>query len=973
MRLHLSVTSVCLVVASVVTGEARREYSRSRDLRERLSKTNGVNGGKEYFDAESGQFKKHPTIQREHGEVGMRIRVANDDGKRSQYVSKRFKRRKKYKRVPSSESEDSNNLAENDNNEGDMDEQLDEDTEERNENFPQLSPLKNKYTTSDKIRMSFQKVDEKNEIPKKREKISDIYLPTSKPIQTIKQIRTTLPNRVEVGEVEGREVTDYSSFENPENIMLTSRNDQELSVQEPNYDFTVGDTSNSPSSMVKPIQHDQLYPTGSPTYPSPTYSPMSRTTLPTLTTPQPLNYSAYPGIYFPPSTNDKVDPHNLENKYDFTIGDTKTLQANPVIQFVEGRNVRNPEGSIPAYISTVTTPRSYHRKVTNPTKLRKSHTTLKSRVSGNKFPHFPSIQMDDSFKMDHIPPRNDFITTPKTKVHQYYKTSHSTNTRLPEIATTQPKLQKYVQYDDRSRNNADKTFKHKSRKKKKHIVVNTPSNTKQRIINSMQPFVSWGKKTNRNIGRMKNKKNYSTTISPMAARNKSPNSEEFSTSELRRYKHSYLDQYQPPTSMAPKHTTHSTKPPERTHRHTTESYLTAYPTHRSHGPTQPPSSFVTSMDPYSYMIPHTQTTVPSRRPNKGHINHVLGTSEQNRRSQESTERVRYQISSDLDNVKPYQPAITFLSSDLKHNFKNFQNFPNINLPTSTTNKLEHSNFQSKVGNENAFEEIQLNNNFKNHQNLNAISQTKSHQTSSSQNHYNGQSTPTLDSYNKVSNHNPGHTSNLRSTNQGYSKVLPSVSQKFSSPQSSVSVGYSDNTASLSDGYSSHQPSSILGYSSHHQSRPSQTSSEQISFPNFFDDSDSFFQGNNFNGFVGDSFPGFSPDCVRVECSQPRDLSLTTGPNIRNTAPWQGERQQDGFLPRGGPRRTRARRKDWKGKRRLRQGSGAGSSSSTVFNRTYAPTSIRNRKEGGAPPSFSHSWNSQHSNINGFGENVPFYY
>ena len=55
--------------------ERREERSHSSELRERTSKTRGVNGGQEYFDEKTGRFKRWPVDQKEPGEVVKRVKV----------------------------------------------------------------------------------------------------------------------------------------------------------------------------------------------------------------------------------------------------------------------------------------------------------------------------------------------------------------------------------------------------------------------------------------------------------------------------------------------------------------------------------------------------------------------------------------------------------------------------------------------------------------------------------------------------------------------------------------------------------------------------------------------------------------------------------------------------------------------------------------------------------------------------------
>ena len=85
------------MVLGAASQKSRRSYSAAADLRERTTKTRGVNGGREYFDEETGAFKKWPVGQKEPGEVVRRVRVRSRDGEEGpRRVNKVLKRSKKY-------------------------------------------------------------------------------------------------------------------------------------------------------------------------------------------------------------------------------------------------------------------------------------------------------------------------------------------------------------------------------------------------------------------------------------------------------------------------------------------------------------------------------------------------------------------------------------------------------------------------------------------------------------------------------------------------------------------------------------------------------------------------------------------------------------------------------------------------------------------------------------------------------------
>ena len=60
----------------------------------------------------------------------------------------------------------------------------------------------------------------------------------------------------------------------------------------------------------------------------------------TPVTPATLDYSSYPGIYFPPSSDTACPASSLP--YNFTIGDCQTPHTNPLLQYLGG------SGSAPA-------------------------------------------------------------------------------------------------------------------------------------------------------------------------------------------------------------------------------------------------------------------------------------------------------------------------------------------------------------------------------------------------------------------------------------------------------------------------------------------------------------------------------------------------------------------------------------------------------------------------------------------------
>ena len=404
--------------------ERRRSISYpSSSLTERTtSPLHSKNGGREYFDEASGKFKRWPVGQKEPGEVVRRVRLRGRTGEEgNRRVNKVLKRRKKYKKLPvkSKSKEDEKNASKK------------EEEEDEEISYPRLTPLKSKYMTSDTIRMHMRRSEEKEEkerqvVKESRHTVAPVHQ-SSKPSSSklVKPKKKHSPKRMEVGRVEGREAV-YDSYDRPEEVLLTSAYHQQVSVKAPNYDYTIGDTRNSPSSNGNPFENHQFFPTPQPSfshiqnpYSDPrqwgAYTPSSPS-YPSSTSNDgfPLNqqngafppatngaaygtpdYSAYPGIYFPPSSNSDTNTNLVSSSYDFTIGDSQTPHTNPLLQFLGGSS------GAAAPQTTTTAPPRRRPATTRAPESGRSHTTRKSPTMGRKFPHFPSLEVDNYVSPDY--------------------------------------------------------------------------------------------------------------------------------------------------------------------------------------------------------------------------------------------------------------------------------------------------------------------------------------------------------------------------------------------------------------------------------------------------------------------------------------------------------------------------------------------------------------------------------------------
>ena len=242
--------------------------------RDRGSKARGVNGGSIFFDAQSGEFRRHG----ESGEVEVirrtPVRTLHNGG----VVSKVLKRRKKYRRLPSRRA-DADQLSDvggdhNDNNDNSDDKpQL----REINESFEKLKPLKTKYKTSDSIRMHIKTPHQDDKISrasltsrhenkrnnlientndnKKRPEVkkqplelSDNFKFKQKMKKPSKMKKKSHQHYTQQVGAESREKKTYKRFYGShEEVLLASGYHNSLSIQEPvqnsvaeGYDFTIG-------------------------------------------------------------------------------------------------------------------------------------------------------------------------------------------------------------------------------------------------------------------------------------------------------------------------------------------------------------------------------------------------------------------------------------------------------------------------------------------------------------------------------------------------------------------------------------------------------------------------------------------------------------------------------------------------------------------------------------------------------------
>ena len=171
----------------------------------------------------------------------------------------------------------------------------------------------------------------------------------------------------------------------------------------------LGDTQRYPSAPQDPILNHQFFPT-----------------------PPPVNYPAYSGLYFPP-TSEEEEKSNLKN-YDFTIGDTGNID-NPVLDYLNlspkqpARLPTTPKPFVPTRSPVRTTTL---RMTPEPTAAasRRSHTTESIPATGHRFPHFPSIEITDNY-IDTFNARKADKKQYKVNKFDNYR-SFTTTTRKPK-------------------------------------------------------------------------------------------------------------------------------------------------------------------------------------------------------------------------------------------------------------------------------------------------------------------------------------------------------------------------------------------------------------------------------------------------------------------------------------------------------------------------------------------------------------
>ena len=662
--------------------ERRRSISNpSASLTERTtSPLHSKNGGREYFDEATGKFKRWPIGQKEPGEVVRRVRVRGRNGEEgNRRVNKVLKRRKKYKKLtsrPKAEEKSSNSK------------------EEKEEAYPRLTPLKSKYMTSDTIRMHMrrseeveeEKDEEERQVAKEsRHTVAPVHY-SSKPstAKLVKMKGKNSPKRMEVGRVEGREAV-YDSYDNPEQVLLTSGYHQQLSVKAPNYDYTIGDTRNSPSADRSPFENHQFFPTpqpsfshiqnpysdprqwgafapSDPSYPPPTsngvYSPPinQNGAYPPATngaaygTP---DYSAYPGIYFPPSSSSDTATNLVSSSYDFTIGDSQAPHTNPLLQFLGGSS----SAAAPHPKPTTTSPPRQRPASTQAPESGRSHTTRKSPTVGRKFPHFPSLEVDNYVGTDYSLRRTRANQAVRHTTPSYYQTTTSPSYFSGRQTTSTSQGGFYHQRTTSSQpmpvsTVAPAQFHHAFHKTARSYSNATPSRrpiaqaesyekkkTKAEFSgNSNNPgfFSAWGQKMGDQDERQPDTTIRPTTIkipSPdMANTHPSSGSESFQTNN-----------YRPPIPAYP------------------GLYKTYAPTDYTYSPASPTESPTKR----SYAANSYKKPPPFSQPlTRGPLRQELGTPEtQAMRQLAMKEKTAQFTSSRLGPLKPYQPALTFLSPE----------------------------------------------------------------------------------------------------------------------------------------------------------------------------------------------------------------------------------------------------------------------------------------------------------------------
>ena len=292
----------------------RRRFKLENNIR-RTSKTRGVNGGNLFFDETSGEFKKRPTNHdetEESAEIIARTRMRNFDtagGDRA--VNKVLKRRKKYKKLPVqvanriNEKEDAeskeNEFAmlpprktkyktsdtirmhlrrtpdtNTDQTESSQEKlkQYDEhdmkdykkpdrkrkhekkvqknvyDKQERNNNYEK--PKRNqKYRNPERSSQFVKPITNNGDRKPQRNEITRLTKEHT-PIKSRKDHRgrSDMPVKDEELKLESRQST-YEHYDSPEDVLLTSGYHNQISVQDPNYDFTIGKTNSISLSMNK--------------------------------------------------------------------------------------------------------------------------------------------------------------------------------------------------------------------------------------------------------------------------------------------------------------------------------------------------------------------------------------------------------------------------------------------------------------------------------------------------------------------------------------------------------------------------------------------------------------------------------------------------------------------------------------------------------------------------------------------------
>jgi len=233
----------------------------------------------------------------------------------------------------------------------------------------------------------------------------------------------------------------YEHYDSPEDVLIASGYHNQLSVQDPNYDFTIGDTRNSPSAPADPILNHQFFPT-----------------------PPPLKYPVYPGLYFPPTS--KEEEKNALKNYDFTIGDTgdATAHVNPVLNYLNispnqpARLPTTPKPFFPTRSVTQTTP---YNEPPQPTKsTRRSHTTESLPATGRRFPHFPSMEVTDNYIDPFNARKSDtrkYKTTPSGNYKTYEK-AYTTTTRK-QTREQQRKANSYNNFGSQNHETTPKPYK----------------------------------------------------------------------------------------------------------------------------------------------------------------------------------------------------------------------------------------------------------------------------------------------------------------------------------------------------------------------------------------------------------------------------------------------------------------------------------------------------------------------------------